>query len=103
MSFARHYLGGHPCVRLLAKSSPYDLGWWSETMDFVFEDSSHANPQLTDNLWFWWKHLRSGGIMAGHDYGNRHYPDATTAVQAFSAVIGVRFDVVSNIWWMVKP
>lgn len=103
MAFAAHYLRDHPSVRLLAKASPYDLGWWSETVDFVFEDSSHANPQLTDNIWFWWDRLRSGGIMAGHDYGSGTYPDVSTAVGAFSSATGVPFAVTSNVWWMAKP
>lgn len=103
VSFARHYLSGYPCVRLLAKSSPYDIGWWAEKVDFVFEDSSHANPQLSDNIWFWWEHLRSGGVLAGHDYGRPTYPDATTAVNAFAEVVGLHLNVQGTVWWVTKP
>ena len=74
----------------------------SETVDFVFEDSSHANPQLRDNLNFWLTHLKSGGIIAGHDYTNM-WPDVVTEVDALSKLLNVDLHVQGSIWWMVKP
>lgn len=103
VDFARSYLSAHAGVRLIGRSSPYDLSWWSEKTDFVFEDSSHVNPQMTDNLWFWWNHLAPGGLMAGHDYGSGRYPDVSSAVDAFAAEVKLPLNIRSNIWWIGKP
>ena len=100
--FAKTLLSGYKNVRLLSTTSPYDMSWWSETVDFVFEDSSHANPQLRDNLNFWLTHLKSGGIIAGHDYTNM-WPDVVTEVDALSKLLNVDLHVQGSIWWMVKP
>lgn len=38
--------------------------------DFVYLDASHSYEDVKAELPFWWKKLRSGGVMAGHDYCN---------------------------------
>lgn len=103
LAFALKYLSAYPCVRLLGRRSPYDIAWWSETVDMVFEDSEHCNPQFSDNIWFWWDRLASGAVMCGHDYQNQRFPDVTTAVTAFSEVKGVHLYHENGIWWMHKP
>ena len=50
--------------------------------DFVFEDSTHTGEYLEFALPFWWKHLKSGGILAGHDYDN----EVKTAVDLFQTL-----------------
>lgn len=103
LAFARSYLSAYPCVRLIGRRSPYDIAWWSETVDMVFEDSEHCNPQFSDNIWFWWDRLGSGAVMCGHDYQNPRFPDVTTAITAFSEIKGVHLYHESGIWWMHRP
>lgn len=95
-------LSPYPITKLLKLSSPYDLAWWSEPVDFVFEDSSHSNPQLRDNLRFWWQHLRSGGILAGHDY-NAAWPEVIAEVDSFAKQNDLVLTVQGNVWHVVKP
>ena len=101
--FATDLLSGYKNARLLAARSPYDFAWWSEPVDFVFEDSSHANPQLRDNLDFWIAHLKPGGIIAGHDYNNRVWPDVSIEADALSQRLGAEIHVSGTVWWMIKP
>lgn len=89
-------------VRLLKSNSPYGLAWWSEKVDFVFEDSSHINPQLRDNLDFWWQHIKTGGILSGHDF-NPRWPDVYAEVQDFGARHGLDLKSHGTIWWFFKP
>lgn len=100
--FARDYLSGHGNVVMHRRPTPYGMGDWQGEVDFVYEDSSHRNPQLADNLGFWWQHLRSGGIMAGHDYGwGCKDVDATVNTFARDRGLDVRSD--ANLWWVSKP
>ena len=99
--FAKSLLSGYPAARLLPMSSPDGLGWWSETVDFIFEDSSHTNPQLRDSLEFWVPLVKSGGIIAGHDYV-RTWPDVIQEVDALAARLGATLQVQGSVWWMIK-
>ena len=38
------------------------------SQDFVYIDSNHRDPYVTEDITEWSKKVRSGGIVAGHDY-----------------------------------
>lgn len=38
------------------------------SLDFVYIDANHQEPFITDDLEAWMPKVRSGGILAGHDY-----------------------------------
>lgn len=38
------------------------------SLDFVYIDANHQDPFVTDDINAWSKKVRSGGIIAGHDY-----------------------------------
>lgn len=38
--------------------------------DFVYLDGSHTHDAVKSEMPLWWKKVRSGGILAGHDYCN---------------------------------
>ena len=100
--FATQLMAPYPNSRLLKQASPYDLTWWSETVDFIFEDAVHINPNLRDNLDFWVPFVRPGGIIAGHDYYNR-FPDVVPEVNALRDRLGAELQVQGTVWWMIKP
>jgi len=43
-----------------------------ESLDFVYIDANHDFAHVTEDIYHWSKKVRSGGIVAGHDY----YKDA---------------------------
>jgi len=100
--YARSLLSNYPMARLLPMHSPNDLSWWKEPVDFVFEDSSHANPQLRDSLQFWLPLVKSGGIISGHDY-IKTWPDVITEADALAAQLGAELHTAGSIWWIIKP
>ena len=101
--YAKELLQDYKQARLLALSSPYDFNWWTEPIDFIFEDSSHANPQLRDNLNFWVHLVKSGGIIAGHDYAASHWPDVAVEANRLRDMFGTQLNVQGSVWWMIKP
>ena len=105
LQFAEHYMRDRPQVRLLPFSSPDDIRWWREPVDFMFEDSSHENPQLRDTLDFWVPLVKSGGIIAGHDYSRSNWPEVAQEADALAQRLGTDLHVLggSTIWWMRKP
>ena len=100
--FAQKLLSDYSQVRLLPFVSPYQIRWWREPIDFLFEDSSHWNPQLHDTLEFWMPLVKSGGIIAGHDYTSR-CPAVIAEVDALAVQLGTELHVQGIIWWMRKP
>ncbi len=100
-SYIKEALRDHDNVTLLPASSPYDLQNWNQMVDFVFEDSSHLNPQLNDNLRFWWDKLNYGGIMVGHDY-TELWPDVISEVNLLATREGCELHVEGWVWWVVK-
>jgi hypothetical protein len=100
-SYTKEVLRDYDNVTLLPASSPYDLQNWNQMVDFVFEDSGHENPQLNDNLRFWWDKLNYGGIMAGHDY-TELWPDVVSEANLLATQEGCELHVEGWIWWVVK-
>ena len=100
--FAKLYTKPVPAMRLLKMASPYEIQWWSEPVDMMFEDSSHENPQLRDTLDFWTRWVKPDGIIAGHDYFYA-WPDVITEADALAQRLGVQLQVRGTVWWLRKP
>ena len=103
LAYAQQLLSGYNNVRLLPLDSPYEHPWWMEQIDFFFEDSQHANPQLRDSLEFWTQLVKPGGIISGHDYVSSDFPEVKIEVDRLAESLGARLIVESNVWWMIKP
>jgi hypothetical protein len=71
---------------------------WTEPMDFIYIDAGHLYHEAKSDIEAWWPHVREGGILAGHDYGER-FIGVTRAVREFGG-----FEVVpgSTVWWRRK-
>jgi len=113
LGWAQWYLREHSNIQLHGWSVPYKCTPWQDPIDLFFEDTSHANPQLRDTLDFWVLFVKSGGIIAGHDYHNPAYPDVKTETALLAQRLGTELVIsdaktISNekicgIWWMIKP
>ena len=72
-----------------------------QQVDLVFEDSTHSLQYLNHALPFWWKHIKPGGILSGHDYRQ----EVRTAVDIFAALNKLEvktFNNNSSIWYVEK-
>lgn len=90
------------------------------SVDFIYIDALHTYDEVMEDMISWWKKLKVGGVMGGHDYC--HYqPGVIKAVNEFVEkntlalnITGVKFpgefeDVDcggmegdSESWWIVK-
>lgn len=59
----------------------------SGKLDLVFVDAQHDYDEIVVDINFWRPKLRSGGIMAGHDYGP-YWPAVVRAAHEFARSSG---------------
>jgi Methyltransferase domain len=107
LAYATQLLAPWPNVRLIPAEVPYDCQDWQQPIDLMFEDSTHKNPQLRDTLDFFLPFVRSGGVIAGHDYHNPAYPDVKTETARLAHKLGAKLVTASDkrcgVWWLIKP
>jgi len=70
-----------------------------ESLDFVFLDADHNYPMIKLDVGLWWKKIKSGGILSGHDWRN---PGKENGVKrALKEQFG-SFHTLENCWWVQK-
>ena len=55
-----------------------------ESLDFVYIDANHDFDHCMEDLIAWSRKVRSGGIVAGHDYDRPHRKGVVPAVDAYT-------------------
>jgi len=100
-TFQRH-TADCPNIVALPGYSPMDLGDWNLPLDIYFDDSVHTNPIFRQNLRFWLRHVKPGGILCGHDYGPA-FPDIVAEVQELAGELGTSPEVVGTFWVIHLP
>jgi len=95
----RHYTKNYPNIKSVTAFFNKKFVF-PATVDLVFEDSTHSLEYLSHALPFWWDHVNTGGIMAGHDYSD----EVAAAVDIFAALNDLQVNTFDNssIWWMEK-
>lgn len=51
-----------------------------QTMDFVFIDAGHSYATVVEDILAWFKKVKVGGLLCGHDYGHPNHPGVKQAV-----------------------
>ena len=71
-----------------------------ESLDLVFIDAGHDYDNVLADIKAWWPKIRSGGMLAGHDY-NHKWPAVHRAVaDSFNLLdVGVGAD---SVWFVIK-
>ncbi len=67
--------------------------------DFVFIDASHEYRDVLDDLAAWYPKVRSGGVLAGHDY---HWPGVSRAVREFARANGLKRPRTTELCWVIE-
>lgn len=64
------------------------------SLDFVYIDANHEWPYVTQDIYYWSKKIRPGGIIAGHDYYRSTRKDSKChvkhAVQGYAAAFLIK-------------
>lgn len=98
----RHYTRDYPNVTPIQGMSPDIVGDWREPVDLYFEDATHGNPGLAQNLNYWTQRLKPGGVLWGHDYTLR-FPDVKREADARAQQWQRQIEVVESLWAMRTP
>ncbi len=81
-------------------------------LDFVYLDARHDHDSLSEDLLHWYEKVRPGGLLAGHDYIDGHFPTGDFGVQSavdefFGArglpVHATRADAPWRTWFVSVP
>lgn len=85
-----------PDVKIIRKfSGAASQDFKDGSVDFVFIDANHNYDPVRADIAAWLPKVRSGGIIAGHDYTAWNWPGVKKAVdEAF----GEKVQVIGNSW-----
>lgn len=88
---------------LAAKTLP------NASLGFCYIDATHTYEGVMADLPAFWPKVRSGGILAGHDYLSQSWPQVRLAVGRFARQVGQvvhtvpETNVNDSSFWMRKP
>lgn len=81
------------------------------SLDFAYIDAQHHYAAVVEDITLWWPKVRSGGILAGHDYldgivsgtdfGVKRAVDEFAHSQNLPIIASLELDYPS--WFIVKP
>jgi len=69
------------------------------SLAFVFIDADHSYVSVCADIAAWLPKVRTGGVLAGHDYSLQNWPECYRAV---NDTLGNRVKQVSRSSWMVQ-
>jgi hypothetical protein len=79
------YLTAQTCRLYLCTSAEAARFFEGAQFDFVYIDADHGYEHAKDDLRMWWPLVKSGGLLAGHDWdipGDRTFPWRHTVQRA---------------------
>lgn len=74
-------------------------------LDFVYIDGNHDESFVKEEIFSYYRKLRSGGIIGGHDFYNgfcREHDGVIRAVTEFSVKRNEKLSVELPDWWIKK-
>ena len=74
----------------------------SHSFDIVFIDAAHDYQSVIDDLISWWRKVKPGGYISGHDYGVENFPGVKKAVDKFVGGKLERIELDDDFSWFVK-
>ncbi len=70
-------------------------------LDFVYIDGDHSFESVTSDMINYWKKIKKGGVMGGHDFTAMNL-GVIRAVSNFCVEHGLQLYVKNIDWWVVK-
>lgn len=77
--------GNYEIIRKFSMDAVRDFA--DRSLDFVYIDANHGFEYVVQDIGFWSRKVRKGGIVSGHDYIRRARPTATHVVQAVQGYV----------------
>lgn len=81
-------------VSLIEGESPWiDINLIRRPVDMIYIDGEHFTPECLVDYWFWSRYVRSGGIIAFHDWTGKQF-DVGPMVQRAIRLIRERHELI---------
>jgi predicted O-methyltransferase YrrM len=91
-------------VEIIRKTSKESLcNVKNESLDFVYIDAAHDYGNVKFDIYEWYKKVKKGGIISGHDYDEDH-PGVRQALIEFLKDTNISLFVLrdSRMWYFIK-
>jgi predicted O-methyltransferase YrrM len=92
---------GHLKNLMPLKRNSSGVAWTFQAPDIVFIDAMHQDPWVSDDVKFWERLVRPGGIVCGDDY-SKAFPAVIGAAHACAARLASRVETPGQKFWMVR-
>jgi len=77
-----------------------------DSLDFVYIDGNHYWMRISEDIYYWARKVRPGGIVAGHDYFLSQWTHVKPVVDSYAAAYGKIVLTTNEMkypsWWFVK-
>jgi hypothetical protein len=102
----------YPNIKMIQGYSPNNFDQQNQLLfdsinniDLFFLDALHRNPNDWDNIIHFLPKINSKGIICGHDYNHKDYPDVKTNVERLETMLGIKPTIYQNssIWSFQLP
>ena len=93
---------------IIRKSSLEAISFLPNNLTFVFIDADHSYQCVLDDINRYEKKVMIGGILCGHDYPCKKYPEVKPAVDFYVQKYGrdlkstIDIDIKVGMWWWIK-
>lgn len=98
---------GEPRVRIVRECSvPAAATFADGSLDWVYLDADHALEAVTADIAAWWRKVKPGGVLCGHDYFEAEGFGVKRAVDTFVLFKGLRLELTADwppSWAVAKP
>lgn len=105
---AQRVLSPFPQVEIIRSFSLSAANRQTEALDFVYLDGRHDELSVMADIRAWWPLVRSGGVLAGHDYVDEFEGlrfGVKRAVDRFAEALGLTVHQTEDgppSWWVKR-
>ncbi len=71
-------------------------------LDFVYIDGNHSYNYVTKDIQLYYEKLKKSGVLGGHDFTLRYYPEVCYAVVEFARQHSLNLQGDVTDWWVIK-
>lgn len=90
-------------ITTIKAGDPSKIQWDDQKIDMVFIDANHTNPSDWNWIEFWIEKLKANGIICGHDYNLKDFPDVKENVTKLESILNLKVTLYPNsLMWSFK-
>ena len=94
-------VAGYPVTYYTMSAQDASKLFKPNSVDFIFEDTTHDYATTKGNVLAWWDKLKLNGVLCFHDYGHKVYPDIKRIVHELFGSIEKK-DIVGGLAFICK-